>query len=684
MLQDKVTSLRGVGEKTKNLLKKLDIETIEDLLRHYPLRYEKMEEPVFFHPTQPGEEISVYAQIVKPLNNRIFGKKKVTTAVLEDQTGKKVNVIWYNAVYLAMTLKLFTRHIFVGKVIEKNGVLEMEHPNIYEVDEYEKLCLHLQSVYPLTKGITSGAMAKFVAAALGQSEDMNEFLPEAIRQKFLLCDLRKAVEKIHFPRDFSEVVMARKRLAFDEFFLFLYLTKFEAKSRKHLHSLYCIKRCSMQPFFEALPFVLTSSQKEAMEAILADMASNQVMNRLVQGDVGSGKTVIAFAALYAVIQQGYQGALMVPTEVLAKQHLLAFEKLFSHIDGNYRVALLTGSMTKKQREEAYKKIKSHEIDVVIGTHALLQDGVEFDKLALVIADEQHRFGVMQRQNLAQKGAQPHILVMSATPIPRTLAVILYGDLDVTQIFVKPQGRLPIKNVVIEPKDRKKAYAHIAKEVQKGHQAYVICPMVEEGEESSLENVMNYGAKLKTYFNNRYFIEILHGKMQQKEKDDIMERFTHGKIDILVSTTVIEVGVDVPKATVMMIENAERFGLASLHQLRGRVGRSDLQSYCIFVRTSEKENAKKRLDVVGNSNDGFFIASEDLRLRGPGELFGIAQSGEFVFGIADIYSDAAELAMAQQACAMIFEGCVDCTQKELYSLKEQMEKYKKNYYNRLSL
>jgi hypothetical protein len=375
---------------------------------------------------------------------------------------------------------------------------------------------------------------------------------------------------------------------------------------------------------------------------------------------------------------------MVPTEVLAKQHLLAFEKLFSHIDGNYRVALLTGSMTKKQHEEAYKKIKSHEIDVVIGTHALLQDGVEFDKLALVIADEQHRFGVMQRQNLAQKGAQPHILVMSATPIPRTLAVILYGDLDVTQIFVKPQGRLPIKNVVIEPKDRKKAYAHIAKEVQKGHQAYVICPMVEEGEESSLENVMNYGAKLKTYFNNRYFIEILHGKMQQKEKDDIMERFTHGKIDILVSTTVIEVGVDVPKATVMMIENAERFGLASLHQLRGRVGRSDLQSYCIFVRTSEKENAKKRLDVVGNSNDGFFIASEDLRLRGPGELFGIAQSGEFVFGIADIYSDAAELAMAQQACAMIFEGCVDCTQKELYSLKEQMEKYKKNYYNRLSL
>ena len=402
----------------------------------------------------------------------------------------------------------------------------------------------------------------------------------------------------------------------------------------------------------------------------------------MQGDVGSGKTVIALIALLACTYSGYQASIMVPTEVLAMQHFKSMSKLIEKLSKPPKIALLTGSMTKKEHLKVYEQIRNHDIDILIGTHALIMESVEFDNLALVITDEQHRFGVRQRQDFAKKGFEVHTLVMSATPIPRTLAVILYADLDISNIVTKPVGRLPIKNAVIEKKDREKAYLHIKKQIEKGHQAYVICPMVEESESIDAENVIDYTEVLKKYFANSISIKFLHGKMLPSEKDKIMNEFAEGKIQILVSTTVVEVGVDVANATVMMIENAERFGLATLHQLRGRVGRSSLQSYCIFVKTSNSKSAKQRLEVVGNSNDGFFIASEDLRLRGPGEIFGMAQSGDLAFEIADIFRDFDVLKQAKEAVDLLENAEIDAFSSEKISKK--LDEYQSERLDKLSL
>ena len=426
---------------------------------------------------------------------------------------------------------------------------------------------------------------------------------------------------------------------------------------------------------EALPYALTGAQKRVWNEIESDLQKHVAMNRLIQGDVGSGKTILAFLALLMCAANGYQGALMAPTEVLAMQHFETICGYTREYQLAFKPILLVGSMTAKEKREAYVRIENGKANLIIGTHALIQDKVTYQNLALVVTDEQHRFGVRQREGLAQKGTsqtgkEPHVLVMSATPIPRTLAIILYGDLHVSVINELPTGRQPIKNCVVNTSYRPKAYEFITKEVEKGRQVYIICPMVEEGELEDVENVLDYTEKLKGLLPPQIQIAYLHGKMRPAEKNRVMEEFGAHNIDVLVSTTVIEVGINVPNATVMMVENADRFGLAQLHQLRGRVGRGEHQSYCIFVNSNENEDTKKRLEILNHSNDGFHIASEDLKLRGPGDLFGIRQSGDFAFRLGDIYSDATVLQEASEAVDLVLQNQIRVTPRE----HEELEKY----------
>lgn len=523
----------------------------------------------------------------------------------------------------------------------------MEQPKIYKREEYQRLQNVLQPVYPLTKGLTNNMVSKSMKQALSLAGELPEYIPAAIRRQYGVLKRKNTLEEIHFPKCRETMLEARKSLVFEEFFLFsVYLRELAGNKEIKTSEFVFREPRECEELIGSLPYELTGDQKKVWEEIRQDVASGRLMARLVQGDVGSGKTILAMLALLLTVKNGCQGCLMVPTEVLAKQHLESAKKLLEPF--GVRITLLVGSMTAKEKREAYEKMKLQETDVIIGTHALIQEKAEYAKLGLVITDEQHRFGVKQRETLAGKGEEPHILVMSATPIPRTLAMMLYGDMDISVIKELPAERLPIKNCVVGTDYRETAYKFIEKQLAAGHQTYIICAMVEESETSDLENVTDYTERLKERFGNTACIAALHGKMKAEEKNDIMNRFASGEIQILVSTTVVEVGVNVPNATVMMIENAERFGLAQLHQLRGRVGRGSAQSYCIIMSGNTDEATMERLEILNKSNDGFFIASEDLRLRGPGDLFGIRQSGDMTFKIGDIYQDADCLKEANEA------------------------------------
>lgn len=682
--KESIHEIKGIGDKTAKLYAKLNIKTKEDLLSHYPTRYLTFEEPrnIRFYKERADKDkkICIYAELLSGIKTVYAGKYKISSGILYDGQ-EKLDVKWYNSPYIASSLKAYKRYVFVGQISYKKNQPFLEHPIAYTKEEYDKLLGSLAPVYPLTKGISSNHLKKTIQSLLQTLilEEYGEFLPKQIIREHMLIDRKEAIQKIHFPNSFDEALQAKKRLAFEEFFLFLYNMGLEKISKVNLKSDFIISG-EVQELLDILPFTLTDSQNKAFAEIAGDLASGKIMNRLLQGDVGSGKTIIAVLAMYMAYKHGYQSAIMVPTEVLANQHFANIEALFAKLKNPPNIILLSGSMKAKQKKEAYALIESGEADIIIGTHALIQEKVNYHNLALIVTDEQHRFGVRQRQVLAEKGNMPHILVMSATPIPRTLAVILYGDLDISIIDTKPQGRLPIKNAVIGKNDRGKAYRSILNELDKGYQAYVICSMIEESENIEAENVMDYYEKIRPCIDEKYTIGILHGKMEQKKKDEIMQDFQSGKIHILISTTVIEVGVDVKNATIMLIEDAQRFGLASLHQLRGRVGRNSVQSYCIFVRTSDSETAKKRLEVIGNSNDGFYIASEDLKLRGPGELFGMAQSGELDFGIADIYNDSDMLKLASDSVKKIFKGEMILSQEDRKKLEEAVEEYRKDYYN----
>ena len=676
-------TLKGVGEKTEKLFQKVGIYDTDDLLHYYPRNYDEYETPVDIAELKEETVQAVSAAVCSGVYVNSVRGRQIISVNIADQSGK-FPVVWFNLPYLKKTLRKGSWFVFRGRIVRKQGKLEMEHPEIFTPSAYEEILHNLQPIYGLTAGLSNKTVVKMVTQLLETLPMQSEYLPEELKERYRLADINYALKTIHFPKNKEELLVSRKRLVFDEFLLFIISVRRMKEKAEETPNCFPVKETWLtEEVIERLPYSLTNAQLNAWHEIERDLAGRTMMSRLVQGDVGSGKTILAFLAMFLVADNGYQAALMAPTEVLARQHYEGFLKLMEEQGLSFPTVLLTGSDTAKEKRIAYERIASGEAAIIIGTHALIQEKVEYANLALVITDEQHRFGVKQREALTTRGNPPNVLVMSATPIPRTLAIILYGDLDISVIDELPAKRLPIKNCVVNTSYRPKAYSFIEKQVRQGRQAYVICPMVEESEGMDAENVLDYTQKLKENLPSDIQIEYLHGKMKPKEKNRVMESFAAGEIQVLVSTTVVEVGVNVPNATVMMVENAERFGLAQLHQLRGRVGRGEYQSYCSFIQGNQ-DQISKRLEILNKSNDGFYIAGEDLKLRGPGDLFGIRQSGDMEFRIGDIYNDSTILKEASEAAEEILSLDPELDLEQHRSLRERMEHYSQNATENIAL
>lgn len=683
-----IRDIKGIGEKTEKLFNKLGIYTDYDLLEYYPRNYDCFMPPVSIDMVDSANGTPAIEGTIAsdPVVKRIRSLN-ILSVFIKDIKGEKIKLTWFNMPFLKNSLKMGYKYVFRGQVKrDKYGNNPtMEQPVIYSLADYEKKMGVMQPVYPLTKGLTNNMVTKTVSSILENIELDDDYLPSAIKDKAGLMEYHEAVKAVHFPVDKETIIEARKRLIFDEFFIFLLaLRSFKENTKVEDNNFVIDNNDEGNRLIDALPYKLTEAQHKVLCEIRKDMSSKKIMNRLVQGDVGCGKTIIAFLSLIDTVAKGYQGALMVPTEVLATQHYENLCELKEKYSLNINPVLLTGSVTAANKRKIYASIENGEANIIIGTHALIQEKVIYNKLALVITDEQHRFGVKQREKLSGKGDTPHILVMSATPIPRTLAIILYGDLDISVIDTMPSNRLPIKNCVVDRNYRPNAYKFIENQVRNGHQAYVICPMVEameEGENNSdLCDVVSYSKMLSEELPSDIRVEYLHGKMKPSEKNSIMERFAKNEINVLVSTTVIEVGVNVPNATVMMVEDAERFGLAGLHQLRGRVGRGDAQSYCIFVSGAKSKDTKERLEILNKSNDGFYIANKDLSLRGPGDFFGIRQSGDMSFKLGDIYADASTLKLTADILKDIEEGNLTLSLLESERIDNKLQNYMKIHYS----
>lgn len=670
-----INELKGIGEKTEKVFNKAGIHTTDDLLKYYPRNYDIYEMPLWIRDFKCNQICAVKAIVYKQIEIRRVRNLQIVTAYLQDDTKNVIRATWFNAAYLKNTLKPGSSFVFRGMVKENRGAFVLEQPKIYKINEYKELLDKMQPIYPLVSGLTEKMVTKAVVQAIKVELPVKEYMPGAVLKERGLIDINKAYMQIHFPKNKMELKQTNDRIIFNEFFDFTYsLRKFKDSDKDNENRFVINNSEVISTIINDLPYKLTNAQLRTWNEIEKDMSGSKVMNRLIQGDVGSGKTIVATLALISAALSGYQGAIMVPTEVLARQHLESINELIAENELNINTVLLTGSMKAKEKREAYAKIESGEVSIIIGTHALIQDSVNYKNLALVITDEQHRFGVRQRESIANKGSMPHIIVMSATPIPRTLAIIMYGDLDISIIDELPANRLPIKNCVVGTNYRPNAYKFIEQQVVQGRQAYIICPTVEFSEAIEGENVIDYCDTLKNIFPPYINIEYLHGKMKPAMKNEIMDRFAKNEIQILVSTTVVEVGVNVPNATVMMIENAERFGLAGLHQLRGRVGRGKYQSYCIFINASETKKASERLEILNHSNNGFEIANEDLKLRGPGDFFGVRQSGDMEFKLGDIYSDASILKTAADMVNRIEDGEIEVSDVEKQRLDEYIDKY----------
>lgn len=658
-----LNNLKGIGEKTEKLFYKAGVEKVNDLLRYYPRYYDVFEEPVLIRDLECDRTQAIKGTVVREVSVKRVRNLQVVTGYLRDERGDAIKATWFNSPYLKGKLTIGSTFIFRGFVKENYSNFSIEQPKIFGIAEYNKKKGEMQPVYPLVSGLTNNMVQKAVKQALKLVET-EEFLPEKIRNKYGLEGLQQAIEHIHYPTDKNQLYSARKRLIFDEFFMFIYNIRNLKDKNTEIHNRHILEEPKeVKTLINNLPYELTNAQKRTWEEIKRDISSTKVMNRLIQGDVGSGKTIIAFFALITAALNNGQGAMMAPTEVLARQHYDNLIELIKEHNINVNPVVLVGSMTAKEKRDAYKVIESGDADIIIGTHALIQEKVNYNNLTMVVTDEQHRFGVRQREAISEKGEHPHIMVMSATPIPRTLAIIMYGDLDISVIDELPANRLPIANCVVGTDYRPNAYDFMTKQIAKGRQVYVICPTVEYSEAVEGENVIEYAEKLKRIMPVSVNIEFLHGRMKPAEKNEIMDRFANNQIQILVSTTVVEVGVNVPNATVMMVENAERFGLAQLHQLRGRVGRGKYQSYCIFINGSGKKEALERLNILCKSNDGFLIANEDLKLRGPGDFFGVRQSGDFEFRLGDIMNDANILKQASEAVELILDEEVEISDKQ---------------------
>ncbi|MBR7060981.1 MAG: ATP-dependent DNA helicase RecG [Eubacterium sp.] len=633
--------IKGVGEKRARLFNRLGIFSVGDLIHFYPRKYQDWNNCTTAAEAPENETVAIKATMITPVKESLI-RKGLTLYKCNFSDGQTViHITIFNNKYLAKALRTFDEYILFGKVEKSFTGAFMSSPQIEKAD----VAQGIHPIYSATENLNSRAIAKVVKAALDKIELFEDTLSTEIRDEYNLCSLDFAIRQIHFPSCEKNIEKARRRLIFEEL-LTLQLGLLKLKDKKDTKNNYVLKEDCTKEFFSLLPFTPTNAQSNAIKDCINDMQSHKTMNRLIQGDVGSGKTAVAAASIFSVIKNGYQAAMMAPTEILANQHFESLSKLFEN--AGLKIALLTGSTKAKEKREIKAALMEGDIDLIIGTHALIQNDVEFKNLALVVTDEQHRFGVEQRASLAMKSASPHLMVMSATPIPRTLGLIIYGDLDISILNELPAGRKKIRTDVVDSSYHQRIYNFIKKNVDEGHQAYIVCPLVEESE-SDLISATEYADELSEKYLQGYNLALLHGKMKAKDKDAVMQSFADKKTDILVSTTVVEVGVDVPNATIMLIENAERFGLSQLHQLRGRVGRGSEQSYCILVSDSKSDSSKERLAVMKKTSDGFEIADYDLKTRGPGDFFGKRQHGLPNLVIADMLEDMDTLMECQQ-CA----------------------------------
>ncbi len=644
-----VLELPNVGEQRAKKLNRMGIFTAEDLLTHFPREYDDRSNVRKIKELVVNEENTFLAFVKEQSESVRIKNITLTRMKLYDETGS-VYGVWYNQLYMKKAFLEKTQYLFTGKLQKKYGRLEVASP---EYEKAETAMVKIVPIYPSVQGLSQKILRKLIEDVLKQTQNqLKESLPLWIRKEYFLCERNFAVENIHFPKSQEAFFQARRRLVFEEFLLLqLGLLLMKETLQEGKEGIVLKKEEALKEFIEKLPFAMTEAQKKVLLEIKEDMTQPKVMNRLVQGDVGSGKTAVAMAAAYWTIQNGYQAALMVPTEVLAEQHYVSFCNLFEPL--GIKTVLLCGSLTAKEKKAALEQIASGEAQMVLGTHAVIQKDVVFAKLALVITDEQHRFGVRQRGALYEKGKNPHVLVMTATPIPRTLALILYGDLDISIIDELPPGRQKIDTMAVTPSYRQRIYGFIKKQADSGLQSYIICPMIEENEKLQLQAVLSYTEALQKDMAG-YEVACVHGKMKAKQKQEIMQDFAKGKIQVLVSTTVIEVGINVPNAVVMLIENAERFGLAQLHQLRGRVGRGSEKSYCILICEGKSNVSQQRMKVMEKSDDGFVISEMDLKLRGPGEFFGTKQHGLPELKIGNLYKDMKILKQAQKAAETLIK------------------------------
>ncbi|MEG2310558.1 MAG: ATP-dependent DNA helicase RecG [Clostridia bacterium] len=666
-LEENVQFLKGVGPAKAVLLNKIGIYTIRDLLEYYPKQYEDRRNLTDISNFRNEEFVLFKAKICSEVKVKKIRNNLEVYSVVVTNNLSTIKMVWFNQTYLKDKLKENLEFIFYGKVISKYGKSTIENAIIYNTEELKKI----QGIYPiynLTSGITQNYLFKLISFIFETKPKIDEIFNLEFRNKFNLLDIALAMKNIHFPKTFEDINKARKRIIFEELFIM------QLALMTMRNTMLCVKKETIykdidtQKLISLFPFNLTNAQVKVVKEIKNDMLSTTVMNRLVQGDVGSGKTIVAAIAMYIAVKNGYQVAMMAPTTILARQHYDELKKYFTKLE--VKIDIITSSTTKKNKKIIIDKLINKEIDIVIGTHSLIEEDIIFNNLGLVITDEQHRFGVKQRMKLTQKGKNVETLVMSATPIPRTLAIILYGDLDVSIINEMPPGRKKVLTYAINDKFNERVNIFLKKQIDQGRQIYVVCPLVEDNEILELQSVQNVYEKYKNEEFKQYCIEYLHGKMKTKDKDEIMQRFKAGTIDILIATTVIEVGISVDNATVMLVEDADRFGLAALHQLRGRVGRSNIQSYCILKSKNYSIAARERLKIMEKSNDGFQIAQKDLQLRGPGDFFGIRQSGLPEFKLANLLTDISILSDTQKAA------------KELISKDKSLDKPENKTFKKL--
>ncbi|GKZ02872.1 MULTISPECIES: ATP-dependent DNA helicase RecG [Paraclostridium] len=682
-LNKEIKYVKGIGPKRANKLSKLGIFTVSDLLFYFPRQYEDRNNLRKIFELKDEEKVTIRA-IVSSIETSNVRKGLVITKVgVRDETGF-ARLVFFNQEYISSTLKKGDTVFVFGKVKKTSYGIEMSSCEVEQMSNNPKSTCGIMPIYPLTYGLTNKELINIVKTVFSNEQIyIKEYLPNKIIQKYKLCSIDFAVKNIHSPTNKESLKVALYRLVFEEFLmlqlgLFLFKNGVTEKSGVKFE-----KEQNLVKILNSLPFKLTNAQNRALNEIIDDMNCEKVMNRLVQGDVGSGKTVVALLALANCVLNGYQGALMAPTEILAEQHFISLNETLSPFGIN--VGLLVGSLTKKQKESVLQRVKDNEIDILIGTHALIEDKVEFNNLGIVITDEQHRFGVRQRNKLSEKGYNPDILVMTATPIPRTLALILYGDLDISIIDELPPGRQPIETLAVYKDKREKAYNSLVRsEVQKGRQVYIVCPLVEESEAIEAKAAVDLVEELKSEFFSDLRLGLLHGKMKPSEKDETMKKFKNKELDILVSTTVIEVGVNVPNATLMIIENAERFGLAQLHQLRGRVGRGSHKSYCILIYSSKSEVCSQRMSIMEETTDGFKISEKDLEIRGPGEFFGTRQHGLPELKVANIFKHMKILKIAQQEARYIISEDPKLNNYENEKIKKEILKKFENRLEEISL